>query len=172
LEGSWPEFTPCFQETVLVWAPCGMLWVVSPLYLCCSHVHRRTAQPLAFSSLYLAKLVSYHNIACLLACLQRSTCAKEETCMQPFSICPPLGSCIPSSGCLCIPARSVCYRTFDFCLVIDQALLRPYMILNAQTAPLFYAPRGMQGNRGQVPVRFPRIHRVVWLEVELTTLGL
>ncbi|XP_042226170.1 multidrug resistance-associated protein 1-like isoform X1 [Homarus americanus] len=26
-----PEFTPCFERTVLVWVPCGFLWVFAPL---------------------------------------------------------------------------------------------------------------------------------------------
>ncbi|XP_067133640.1 multidrug resistance-associated protein 1-like [Centruroides vittatus] len=26
-----PEFTPCFQKTVLVWMPCGFLWLFAPL---------------------------------------------------------------------------------------------------------------------------------------------
>ena len=50
--------------------------------------------------------------------------------MRPFSICPPVGSHIPFSGRLCMPARSVCFRTLDFRLVI-QVLLSPRMFLNA-----------------------------------------
>ncbi|CAL1542108.1 unnamed protein product [Lymnaea stagnalis] len=30
---SWPQFTECFQDTVLTWVPCGWLWVVAPLYI-------------------------------------------------------------------------------------------------------------------------------------------
>ena len=33
LNNSWPQFTSCFQSTVLVWAPCGWLWVALPFYL-------------------------------------------------------------------------------------------------------------------------------------------
>ncbi|XP_059143447.1 multidrug resistance-associated protein 1-like isoform X2 [Physella acuta] len=33
LNSSYPKFTGCFQDTVLVWVPCGALWVVTPLYL-------------------------------------------------------------------------------------------------------------------------------------------
>ena len=25
-----PDFTPCFQDTVLVWVPCAFLWLTSP----------------------------------------------------------------------------------------------------------------------------------------------
>ncbi|KAK7469760.1 hypothetical protein BaRGS_00036242 [Batillaria attramentaria] len=33
LNNSWPEFTPCFRYTALVWGPCGWLWVTAPFYL-------------------------------------------------------------------------------------------------------------------------------------------
>ena len=42
--------------------------------------------------------------------------------------------------------------------------------MRTQGAPLFNTPHGSLRNRGQVP--FPRIHRVFWLGVELTTLRL
>ena len=28
-----PDFTPCFQTTILVWVPCGIFWIILPLYL-------------------------------------------------------------------------------------------------------------------------------------------
>ncbi|XP_052831215.1 multidrug resistance-associated protein 1 [Octopus bimaculoides] len=30
--GSWPQFTDCFQKTVLVWIPCGWLFLTLPYY--------------------------------------------------------------------------------------------------------------------------------------------
>ncbi|XP_046577437.1 multidrug resistance-associated protein 1-like [Haliotis rubra] len=30
---TWPQFTDCFQSTVLVWVPCGWLWLTSPFYV-------------------------------------------------------------------------------------------------------------------------------------------
>lgn len=30
---SWPEFTQCFQLAVLVWIPCGWLWLTLPFYV-------------------------------------------------------------------------------------------------------------------------------------------
>ncbi|KAL8582638.1 hypothetical protein ACOMHN_028703 [Nucella lapillus] len=33
LDNSWPQFTECFQNSLLVWVPCGWLWVTLPLYL-------------------------------------------------------------------------------------------------------------------------------------------
>ncbi|XP_041353920.1 multidrug resistance-associated protein 1-like isoform X2 [Gigantopelta aegis] len=29
----WPEFTACFQDSVLVWVPCAWLWITAPLYI-------------------------------------------------------------------------------------------------------------------------------------------
>ncbi|GFN99336.1 multidrug resistance-associated protein 1 [Plakobranchus ocellatus] len=33
LNNTWPEFTPCFQDSLLVWIPCGWVWVTLPVYL-------------------------------------------------------------------------------------------------------------------------------------------
>lgn len=30
---SWPEFTQCFQDSLLIWIPCGFLWIAAPFYL-------------------------------------------------------------------------------------------------------------------------------------------
>ncbi|XP_063421679.1 multidrug resistance-associated protein 1-like [Mytilus trossulus] len=30
---TFPEFTDCFQNTILVWIPCGFLWITAPCYL-------------------------------------------------------------------------------------------------------------------------------------------
>ncbi|KAK7488019.1 hypothetical protein BaRGS_00020764, partial [Batillaria attramentaria] len=34
LDNTWPEFTECFQKSVLVWVPCGWLWLLLPVYTC------------------------------------------------------------------------------------------------------------------------------------------
>ncbi|BFZ13432.1 hypothetical protein BsWGS_16472 [Bradybaena similaris] len=33
LKSSYPHFTECFQTTALVWVPCGVLWISTPMYL-------------------------------------------------------------------------------------------------------------------------------------------
>ncbi|XP_048247829.1 multidrug resistance-associated protein 1-like isoform X2 [Haliotis rufescens] len=33
LDSSWPRFTECFEESLVVWVPCGWLWVSLPFYL-------------------------------------------------------------------------------------------------------------------------------------------
>lgn len=53
---SYPEFTECFQDTVLVLVPCGWLWVTSPFYL--YYIYSRSRPPLHTSRLGLAKCVS------------------------------------------------------------------------------------------------------------------
>ncbi|XP_059143338.1 multidrug resistance-associated protein 1-like [Physella acuta] len=38
LNNTWPEFTLCFRNTLIVWVPCGFVWVCLPfylVYLCC-----------------------------------------------------------------------------------------------------------------------------------------
>uniref|UniRef100_A0A9J8ATG6 ABC-type glutathione-S-conjugate transporter n=1 Tax=Cyprinus carpio carpio TaxID=630221 RepID=A0A9J8ATG6_CYPCA len=58
-ENTWythnPELSNCFQNTVLVWAPCIYLWVLSPFYCLRLYCHGRGRLPL--SSLCSAKLV-------------------------------------------------------------------------------------------------------------------
>ncbi|CAG5131727.1 unnamed protein product, partial [Candidula unifasciata] len=33
LDNWWPEFTPCFINTIFVWVPCGYVWLVLPYFL-------------------------------------------------------------------------------------------------------------------------------------------
>lgn len=33
LNNYYPQFTDCFQNTLLVWVPCGFLWATLPFYL-------------------------------------------------------------------------------------------------------------------------------------------
>uniref|UniRef100_A0A8C2GUF2 ABC-type glutathione-S-conjugate transporter n=1 Tax=Cyprinus carpio TaxID=7962 RepID=A0A8C2GUF2_CYPCA len=58
-ENTWythnPELSNCFQNTVLVWAPCIYLWVLSPFYCLRLYCHGRGRLPL--SSLCSAKLL-------------------------------------------------------------------------------------------------------------------
>lgn len=51
-----PELSDCFQNTVLVWAPCIYLWLCSPFY--CLHLYCHGRGRLPFSLLCSAKLVS------------------------------------------------------------------------------------------------------------------
>ena len=60
-------------------------------------------------------------------------------------------------------ARSVCLWTLRLSLGLSGSLTSVHDLkcMRTQTTSLFNAPRGRQGNRGEIP--FPRIHRVVWL---------
>lgn len=51
-----PELSDCFQNTVLVWAPCIYLWLCSPFY--CLHLYCHGQGRLPLSLLCSAKLVS------------------------------------------------------------------------------------------------------------------
>uniref|UniRef100_A0A8C1M4B9 ABC-type glutathione-S-conjugate transporter n=1 Tax=Cyprinus carpio TaxID=7962 RepID=A0A8C1M4B9_CYPCA len=55
-----PELSNCFQNTVLVWAPCIYLWVLSPFY--CLHLYCHGRGRLPLSSLCSAKLVRQTNV--------------------------------------------------------------------------------------------------------------
>ncbi|XP_053373937.1 ATP-binding cassette sub-family C member 3-like [Mercenaria mercenaria] len=49
-----PEFSTCFLNTVLVWVPCGFLWIVFPLFIW-SICTKRNVKPLPLSKLNVSK---------------------------------------------------------------------------------------------------------------------
>ncbi|KAH7986848.1 hypothetical protein HPB52_024685 [Rhipicephalus sanguineus] len=51
-----PDFTPCFQETVLVWAPCLFLWLTCPFDI--AAFKRSRNPPLPWTFLNIAKVTS------------------------------------------------------------------------------------------------------------------
>ncbi|KAK7503044.1 hypothetical protein BaRGS_00005670, partial [Batillaria attramentaria] len=53
-KGDWPQFTPCFQHTVLVWIPCGYLWITSLFYVI--YLSSRPKNLLPHTLLFLAKV--------------------------------------------------------------------------------------------------------------------
>ncbi|KAK3738617.1 hypothetical protein RRG08_040275 [Elysia crispata] len=55
-EGPWPQFTDCFQWTVLVWFPCGYLWLAAPIYTTYLAHLPSTASGRSYSGLLLSKL--------------------------------------------------------------------------------------------------------------------
>ncbi|XP_076363250.1 multidrug resistance-associated protein 1-like isoform X2 [Tachypleus tridentatus] len=58
-----PDFTPCFQNSVLVWIPCGFLWLLSPLE---AHLLKKSHHPpLPWSLLNLTKIVILIILFCL-----------------------------------------------------------------------------------------------------------
>ncbi|XP_046361910.2 multidrug resistance-associated protein 1-like [Haliotis rufescens] len=52
---TWPQFTECFQSTVLVWVPCGWLWLTSPFYL--YYLLNVTPTPLSSRYKFIAKMI-------------------------------------------------------------------------------------------------------------------
>ena len=59
-----PDFTSCFQETVLVWAPAAWLWVTLIPYAC--YLNHVRGPALKRSKLFIAKLVSLYFISFVL----------------------------------------------------------------------------------------------------------
>ncbi|XP_067675078.1 multidrug resistance-associated protein 1-like [Haliotis asinina] len=53
---TWPHFTDCFQSTVLVWVPCGWLWLSSPFYF--YYLVNVTPTSLSSRYNYIAKLIA------------------------------------------------------------------------------------------------------------------
>ncbi|XP_067676618.1 multidrug resistance-associated protein 1-like isoform X2 [Haliotis asinina] len=51
---TWPEFTSCFQDTLLVWLPCGWLWLLSPFYV--YYLTLQSNDIINLSHLFLGKL--------------------------------------------------------------------------------------------------------------------
>lgn len=51
-----PDLTPCFQKTVLVWIPCGYLWLFALLDLRSASTNPNAASPVPWSPLNLAKI--------------------------------------------------------------------------------------------------------------------
>ncbi|KAK6999835.1 multidrug resistance-associated protein 1 [Biomphalaria glabrata] len=45
---SWPQFTDCFQKTVIAWIPCGWLWLSAPFYAYHLLSDKRKVQPIRF----------------------------------------------------------------------------------------------------------------------------
>ncbi|XP_070201507.1 multidrug resistance-associated protein 1-like isoform X2 [Littorina saxatilis] len=46
VNSEWPQFTSCFRNSVLVWVPCGWLWLTLPVYLYyLQHLSSRHALP-------------------------------------------------------------------------------------------------------------------------------
>ena len=55
----YPDFTFCFQHTVLIWIPCFVLWLISPLWI--YMLTRQITPRLGFSWIFLLKIVNLKN---------------------------------------------------------------------------------------------------------------
>ena len=51
-----PDFTPCFHKTILVFVPCGFLWLLAPLEYMSNKRHPARTVPTSW--LFLAKLAA------------------------------------------------------------------------------------------------------------------
>ncbi|XP_053408516.1 multidrug resistance-associated protein 1-like isoform X2 [Mercenaria mercenaria] len=53
LNSSYPHFTDCFQDTLLIWVPCAILWLSMPLYI--RYLLNKERTPLPLSGLNVSK---------------------------------------------------------------------------------------------------------------------
>ncbi|XP_064455206.1 multidrug resistance-associated protein 1-like [Ornithodoros turicata] len=67
-----PEFTPCFENTVLLWIPTGILWIISPLALYTRRTHTRKSVPITIQA------VSKYAINLILFAVSVTFCAIEH----------------------------------------------------------------------------------------------
>ncbi|XP_036368003.1 canalicular multispecific organic anion transporter 2 [Octopus sinensis] len=51
---SWPQFTQCFQNTILMWIPCFWLWLCLPLYL--FYIYKSNSSSIPYTFLNIAKM--------------------------------------------------------------------------------------------------------------------
>uniref|UniRef100_A0A0L8GHH2 ABC-type glutathione-S-conjugate transporter n=1 Tax=Octopus bimaculoides TaxID=37653 RepID=A0A0L8GHH2_OCTBM len=51
---SWPQFTQCFQNTILMWIPCFWLWLCLPLYL--FYIYKSSSSSIPYTFLNIAKM--------------------------------------------------------------------------------------------------------------------
>ncbi|XP_022249262.1 multidrug resistance-associated protein 1-like [Limulus polyphemus] len=51
----WPDFTPCFHTTVLVWTPCVLLWLLTPIEVYLTKASRRQS-PVSWTFLGITKV--------------------------------------------------------------------------------------------------------------------
>ena len=57
-ETSWPEFTQCFQDSLLIWLPCGFLWISAPFYLYYLITVKNGRSPRPVTKFSISKIVS------------------------------------------------------------------------------------------------------------------
>jgi len=51
-----PDFTLCFQQTALVFIPCGFLWIFGVIDIISSHQNKQCSSPIPWSPLNISKL--------------------------------------------------------------------------------------------------------------------
>ncbi|KAL8579573.1 hypothetical protein ACOMHN_025526 [Nucella lapillus] len=101
-DGVWPQFTLCFQETVLVWVPCGWLVFASVYYISVLVVYY-PVKPLVHSKQFVSKLVLYSLFFALAVgdlVLQVEECDKNDIVPMASILAPALMACILVLACI------------------------------------------------------------------------
>ncbi|GAB1607734.1 resistance-associated 1-like [Argonauta hians] len=52
---TWPQFTSCFQDTILMWLPALWLWLSLPLYL--FYIYKNNSNPIPYTVLNISKMM-------------------------------------------------------------------------------------------------------------------
>ncbi|KAK7092224.1 multidrug resistance-associated protein 1-like [Littorina saxatilis] len=65
LDNTWPQFSQCFIDTVVVWVTCGFFWLVMSCYVRHDMTSSEIREPLPFSGLNAAKFFCCSSLAVL-----------------------------------------------------------------------------------------------------------
>jgi hypothetical protein len=60
INGENPDFTECFQNTVLIWLPCFLVFLIGPLWVLVS-LKKCSFKKTQFTKLFFLKLVKHFN---------------------------------------------------------------------------------------------------------------
>ncbi len=84
-----PDLTPCFEKTVLVWAPCGFLWLGSILDIYYSYANKSRQIPR--SPLNVAKIIVTLLLIILdVIMLQEAIFPREADYIYPVDLVSPV----------------------------------------------------------------------------------
>ncbi|XP_046552046.1 multidrug resistance-associated protein 1-like [Haliotis rubra] len=87
IDNWWPEFTPCFQNTLLVWVPCGWLWLTLPIYLgyMCKD---KDSRPLPVNMLNTSKMFFsiFLSFICIMDVMKVVTDGEKEDVVTAFYV--------------------------------------------------------------------------------------
>lgn len=85
---SQPDLTPCFQETILIWVPCIILWLLAPLEIFSIYKSERRYIPVTLLNLFKAFLAT---VLCLLSVAELiETLTRPETDLALVDFVTPI----------------------------------------------------------------------------------
>ncbi|KAL3882085.1 hypothetical protein ACJMK2_028457, partial [Sinanodonta woodiana] len=103
---TWPQFTECFQKTVLVWIPCAWLWIASPFYII-HLISKENSSTTCFTWKYIVRqiLALIHVILCVVEifseALNLNSSSEENIIVQAFLVGPLIEGLTLSLAIIC-----------------------------------------------------------------------